>query len=38
MLAHAHEIEQTLALIELARQQLRDARHRKFDEASRSAA
>jgi phosphotransferase system enzyme I (PtsI) len=36
MLAHAQEIEQTLALIELARLQLRDARQ-KFD-ASRSAA
>ena len=30
MLAHAHEIEQTLALIELAKTQLRESRH-KFD-------
>ncbi|MDK9701949.1 MAG: phosphoenolpyruvate--protein phosphotransferase [Sulfuritalea sp.] len=32
MLAHAHEIEQTLALIDLAKTQLRETRH-KFDEA-----
>ncbi|OHC61911.1 MAG: phosphoenolpyruvate--protein phosphotransferase [Rhodocyclales bacterium RIFCSPLOWO2_02_FULL_63_24] len=31
MLAHAQEIEQTLALIELAKTQLRDSRH-KFDD------
>ncbi len=31
MLAHAHEIEQTLALIELAKTQLRESRH-KFDD------
>ncbi len=31
MMAHAHEIEQTLAMIRLAKQQLRDARQ-KFDE------
>jgi len=31
MLAHAHEIEQTLALIELAKAQLRESRH-KFDD------
>ncbi|OHC65099.1 MAG: phosphoenolpyruvate--protein phosphotransferase [Rhodocyclales bacterium GWA2_65_20] len=32
MLAHAHEIEQTLALIELAKTQLRESRH-KFNDA-----
>jgi len=32
MLAHAHEIEQTLALVELAKTQLRESRH-KFDDA-----
>ena len=31
MLAHAHEIEQTLALIEQAKAQLRESRH-KFDD------
>jgi phosphotransferase system enzyme I (PtsI) len=31
MLAHAHEIDQTLVVIEQAKQQLRDGRH-KFDE------